>query len=160
MNNKLKPALMAGGILGVVLVITVVLSVIPIVGIVRCCNCLWPLAAGALATMFYVKSSSTPATPADGAILGAMTGAVGGLIYLVIGMPIYFVLGGVAAMSMQLRQVAPNFPLSGIVLLLVGGVIGAIIYVVLATVGGLIGVPIFEKRKANTVAPPPPQNFA
>jgi hypothetical protein len=159
MNNKLKPALIAGGALGVVLVITVVLSVVPILGLARCCNCLWPIVAGALATMLCVKSSPTPVSIGDGAIVGAITGAIGGLIYLVIGMPIYFVLGGVAAMSMQIRQISPNFPLTGVVLLLIGGVIGFVIYLVLATIGGLIGVPIFEKRK-NGTAPPPPQNFA
>lgn len=109
--------------------------------------------------MLYVKGSPTPVSVGDGAIVGAMTGAIGGAIYLVIGMPIYFVLGGVAAMSMQIRQISPDFPLSGAVLLIIGGIIGFIIYLVLATVGGLIGVPIFEKRK-NGSAPPPPQNFA
>lgn len=160
MNNKLKPALMAGGILGILLVITVALSAIPIIGIVRCCNCLWPLAAGALATMFYVKSSPTPASVGDGAMLGAIAGAVGGLIYLVVGMPIYYVLGGVAAMSMQIRQISPGFPLTGMVLMIIAGLIGFVLYLLLATLGGLIGVPIFEKRKGNGVAPPaPPQNF-
>jgi hypothetical protein len=160
MNNKLKPALMAGGLLGLLLVITVILSAVPILGIVRCCNCLWPIGAGVLATMFYVKSSPSPATLGDGAILGALAGAVGGLIYMLIGMPLFYVMGGVAAMSMQVRQFAPDFPLTGIVLMVIAGVVGFVLYLVLATIGGLIGVPIFEKRKGNGIAPPPPQNFA
>jgi hypothetical protein len=159
MNNKLKPALLAGGALGILLVITVVLSVVPILGLARCCNCLWPIVAGALAVMLYVKSSPTPATIGDGAIIGAITGAVGGAIYLLIGMPIYFVLGGVAAMSMQIRQISPDFPLTGAAILIIGGLVGFFLYLVLATIGGLIGVPIFEKRK-NGAVPPPPQNYA
>ncbi len=159
MNNKLKPALMAGGLLGVLLVITVALSTVPILGWMRCCNCLWAIAAGVLATMFYVKASPTPATVGDGAILGALAGAVGGLIYAVIGMPIFYVMGGVAAMDMQLRQVIPDFPVAGIALLVIGAIVGFILFVVLSTIGGLIGVPIFEKRKANNLTPPPPQGF-
>jgi hypothetical protein len=158
MNNKLKPALMAGGILGALLVITIALSTVPILGFTRCCNCLWAIAAGVLATMFYVKSSPTPARGGDGAILGAIAGAMGGLIYVVIGMPIFYVMGGVAELDMQLRQLVPNFPIAGTALLVIGGVVGFFLFVVLATIGGLIGVPIFEKRKGNNV-PPAPQNF-
>jgi hypothetical protein len=160
MNNKLKPALMAGGALGLILCITVLLSAVPILGFVRCCNCLWAIAAGALATMFYVKSSATPASVGDGAMVGAIAGAVGGLMYLVIGMPIFYVLGGVAAMEMQIRQLSPDFPLTGAIIVVIGGLVGLVIFVVLATIGGLIGVPIFEKRKGNNIAPPPPQNFS
>ena len=160
MNNKLKPALMAGGALGLLLVITVILSAVPVLGIVRCCNCLWPIAAGVLATMFYVKSSPSPATIGDGAILGALAGAVGGLIYMLIGMPLFYVMGGVAAMDMQIRQFAPAFPLTGIVLMVIAGLVGFVLYTVLSTIGGLIGVPIFEKRKGGPDVPPPPQNFS
>jgi hypothetical protein len=158
MNNKLKPALLAGGSLGVLLVITVVLSNVSFLGFMRCCNCLWAIAAGVLATMFYVKASPTPATVGDGAILGAIAGAVGGLIYAVIGMPVFYFLGGVEAIDAQLRQVLPNFPIAGVALLAVGGVMGFVIFTVLATLGGLVGVPIFEKRKGGNV-PPPPQSF-
>jgi len=30
---------------------------------------------------------------------------------------------------------------------------------IFASLGGLIGVPIFEKRKGQSAPPPPPQNF-
>lgn len=159
MNNKLKPALMAGGALGLLLVLTVLVSAVPVLGLAACCNCLWPIAAGILATMFYVRSSQTPATVADGAIVGALSGAIGGLIYLIFGLPISYFLTGVEAIDMQVRQFNPNFPLSGVILLIIGGVVGFVIFIVLSTLGGLIGVPIFEKRKGNDVTPPPPQNF-
>lgn len=159
MNNKLKPALMAGGALGLLLVITTLLSAVPFLGFLGCCNCLWPLGAGILAVMFYVKASTIPATVADGAMLGAMSGAVGGLIYLVVALPISFLLVGTAALDMQMRQVSPDFPLGGLALVAIGGIVGFVLFVVLATIGGLIGVPIFEKRKGNGVPPPPPQDF-
>jgi hypothetical protein len=34
-----------------------------------------------------------------------------------------------------------------------------VILVLLSTLGGVIGTAIFEKRKGNSTAPPPPQNF-
>ena len=157
MNDKIKPALLGGGALGVLLVITVLISsFVPFIG---CCNCLWPIAAGVLATMFYVKSSPTPATIADGAILGGLAGVVGGLIYLVVGLPLSFLINGVTAMDSQVRQLSPDFPIAGVVLLIVVGIIGFVIFVVLSTIGGIIGIPIFEKRKGTVDTPPAPQDF-
>lgn len=148
---------MAGGALGLLLVITSLIgSFVPFAG---CCNCIWPIAGGLLATMLYVKRAPTPASIGDGAIVGGITGVVGGLINLVIGLPLTYLIVGVAAMDLQMRQYSPNFPLTGIVLLLVSGIIGFVIFVVLATLGGIISVPIFEKRKGNVnAAPPPPQD--
>ncbi len=157
--SKLKPAFIGGGALGLFLVFTVLLTAIPFLRVGGCCNCLWPILAGALATMLYVKGSPVPVTVLDGAIVGALAGAIGGLIYLVVGLPLSYFINGVEALDMQVRQFNPDFPLSGIVLLVIGGIVGFIIFVVLATIGGLIGVPIFEKRKATTDAPPPPQDF-
>ena len=157
MNNKIKPALLGGGALGLLLVITVVIgSFVPFIG---CCNCLWPIAAGVLATMFYVKESATPATVADGAMVGAIAGVIGGLIYMVVGLPLTYLIVGVTAMDAQVRQLSPDFPIAGALLLVVGGLIAFVVFVVLATLGGVLGIPIFEKRKGNIDAPPPPQDF-
>lgn len=159
MNNKIKPALLGGGALGLLLVFTVLISAIPFLRFMGCCNCLWPIGAGLLATMFYVKGSPTPATVVDGAIIGALAGVIGGLIYLVIGLPLSYLINGTAAMDMQMRQYSSDFPLSGVVLLFVGGIIGFVIFIILSTIGGVIGVPLFEKRKGTVEAPPPPQDF-
>ena len=149
---------MGGGALGLLLVFTILVSAVPFLKFMGCCNCLWPIAAGLLATMFFVKGSPTPATIMDGAIVGALAGLIGGLIYLVIGLPITYFVNGVEAMDMQVRQFNPDFPLTGIMLLIIGGIFGFLVFIVLSTIGGLIGVPIFEKRKG--VNPPPaPQDF-
>lgn len=158
MNNKLKAALIGGGALGLLLVFTVLISAVPFLKLVGCCNCLWPIAGGLLATMLYVKGSPTPATIVDGAIVGALAGVIGGLIYLIIGLPISYFVNGVEAMDMQVRQFNPDFPLTGVVLLIIGGIVGFFIFIVLSTIGGLIGVPIFEKRKGPANMPPPPQD--
>lgn len=159
MNNKLKPALIGGGALGLLLVFTVLMSAVPFLRLVGCCNCLWPIAAGLLATMLYVKGSATPASILDGAFLGALAGVIGGLIYLIIGLPLSYFISGVEALDIQIRQFNPNFPLTGVVLLVIGGIVGFFVFVALSTIGGLIGVPIFEKRKGTPNMPPPPQDF-
>jgi hypothetical protein len=46
-------------------------------------------------------------------------------------------------------------PFSGTLLLVVGNLIGGICLIILAAVGGILSVPIFEKRK-DVVPPPPP----
>src|SRR5262245_49741330 len=86
MNEKLKPALIGGGLLGV-------LSVIPFVSAVNLCCCLWAILGGMLATYLYVKSSPTPATAADGAVLGALAGVVGAVVSIVLGIPIGLAMG-------------------------------------------------------------------
>lgn len=148
MNNKLKPALLGGLIVGV-------LSAIPLIN--YCC-CIWTLGGGVLAAFLYVKSSPTPVKIGDGAMVGALAGVIGGIIYFVISLPIN-ILWGMAAMETQLSERGVQLPFSGIVLMIVVGLLGAVILAVLTTLGGILGVAIFEKRK-DGVAPPPPQNFA
>jgi Family of unknown function (DUF5518) len=162
MNNKLKPALIGGVLLGV-------LSVIPFVSIVNLCCCLWAILGGMLATMLYVKQSPTPASAGDGAVLGAIAGVVGGLISLILGIPIALAMGPVMQKIIVdlMRNVDPSqadlmrrqFEMSGNALapLIFQSLIGAALLFVFAIIGGLLGVPIFEKRKA-TPPPPPPFN--
>lgn len=148
MNNKLKPALLGGLIVGV-------LSAIPIIN--YCC-CIWSIGGGALAAFMYIKSSPTPVKMGDGAMVGGLAGVVGGIIYLVIGLPIA-ILFGMAAMTEQLSRSGVHLPFSGVLLMIISGIVGAIVLALLATLGGVIGTAIFEKRK-DDLAPPAPQNFA
>lgn len=145
MNNKLKPALLGGLIVGL-------LSAIPFVN--YCC-CIWAIGGGALAGFLYIKSSPTPVPTGDGAIVGALAGVVGGLIYLIIGLPIALVFGA-AEMEAQFRRSGIQMPFSGTLLLVVGALIAALCLLVLATLGGVLSIPIFEKRKGDVPPPPPP----
>ena len=86
MNNKLKPAVIGGVVLGL-------LSAIPFVNFVNICCCAWAILGGLLASYLYIKNSSTPATAGDGAVIGAIAGAIGAVIYLVIGIPLAIVAG-------------------------------------------------------------------
>jgi len=86
MNTKLKPALIGGVVLGL-------LSVIPFVSAANVCCCLWAILGGMLATYLYVKNSPTPATAADGAVLGGIAGLVGAVISVILGIPIAMAMG-------------------------------------------------------------------
>lgn len=163
MNNKLKPAIIGGVVIGL-------LSIIPIVNLGNICCCLWAILGGLLATYLYVKNSPVPASPGDGAILGAIAGAVGGVIVIVLGIPISIVAGGItrelfirimesvnpSQAEMLRAQMAAGETIVGAI---VNAIILAVLLVIFSTLGGLIGVPIFEKRKRDTVSPPPPQGF-
>ena len=143
--NKLKPAVLGGLIVGI-------LSAIPFVN--YCC-CLWAIGGGLLAGMLYIKGSPVRVTTGDGAVVGALAGAVGGLIYLILAIPIALFFG-IAAMEDAFRNSGMQMPLSGTVMIIVGSLFAAVCLIVLSTVGGLIAVPIFEKRKDTVATPPPP----
>jgi len=159
MNNKLKPALIGGVVLGL-------LSVIPFVSAANVCCCLWAIVGGLLATYLYVKNSPTPATAADGAILGALAGLVGAAISIVLGIPVALAMGPTMRNMMlsllarvdprQADMMRQQFELAGDAIgpVIINAIILAVMLFVFSILGGLLGVPIFEKRKGG--APPPP----
>jgi hypothetical protein len=161
MNNKVKPAVIGGVVLGL-------LSAIPFVNFVNICCCLWAIVGGLLASYLYVKNSPVPANAGDGAIVGAIAGAIGAVIYLVLGIPLAIVSGSAMRtifinlmasidpnqadlLRRQLEAQGDN--ISGII---VQSLIGAVLLLVFAVIGGLIGIPLFEKRKGGSLPPPPP----
>lgn len=152
MNNKLKPALLGGLIVGF---LSAIHSLIPFISV---CCCIWSIVGGALAAFIYIKGSSVPVKMGDGAIVGALAGVVGGIIYIIIYLPISL-LWGVAMMQEQLDRSGMQIPFSGSILVIIGSLIGAIVLILLSTLGGVIGTAIFEKRKDNGSVSPPPQNF-
>ena len=148
MNNKLKPALLGG-------VLTGILSVVPFIS--SCC-CIWAIAGGALACFLYIKNSVTPVQMQEGAIVGAMAGGVGAVIYLIIGLPIAL-LYGAAQMEDAFRRSGMEVPLAGAAMALFGALVVIILLLVFSTLGGILAVAIFEKRKNDVPPPAPPQDF-
>jgi len=147
MNNKLKAALLGGVIVGL-------LSAIPILN--YCC-CIWAIGGGLVAGLIYIKGSPNPVPTGEGAVIGALAGVVGAVIYLVIGLPIAFLVGA-GQLEARLREAGiQQMPMSTTALLLVGGLFAAVCLLVLATLGGLLSIPIFEKRKGGPIPPPPPE---
>src|ERR1044071_7849484 len=100
MNDKLKPAIIGGVILGV-------LSAIPAVN--TCC-CIWALVGGLIAANIYIKASPNPVTPADGAIVGALAGVAGAVLIIVVGIPLQLIFGAAFASMMggYIQSVDPS----------------------------------------------------
>jgi hypothetical protein len=163
MNDKLKPAIIGGVVVGL-------LSAIPFVNFLNICCCLWAILGGALAARLYIKGSPTPVRVGDGAILGLLAGVVGAIIYIVIGIPLGLLVAStmIAVMSrlfesvnpqqaeLMREQMAAGQTIVGAIL---RGLFTAFMLLVFSTVGGLLGVTIFEKRKGDSNLPPPPQGF-
>lgn len=161
MNNKVKAAVIGGVVLGL-------LSAIPFVNWLNFCCCLWAILGGMLASHLYIKSSAVPASAGDGAILGAMAGGIGAVIFLIVGIPLSIVAGeAMRAMLVSIMQnVDPNqaelferqmaAQAGAISATIIQSLIGAVFLFVFSVLGGLIGIPIFEKRKVGPMPPPPP----
>jgi hypothetical protein len=169
MNEKIKSAVIGGLLLGF-------LSAIPLVQLVDICCCAWALLGGALAVKLYIGKSANPVTVGEGAGIGAIAGLVGGVIYLIVGLPLSLLtsnmfMGNMIVFMEQVNvQMADAMRTSweqqmnmGIGERFLYSIPGALIWfaclLVFATLGGLIAVPIFEKRKAGSAGPPPPEGF-
>jgi hypothetical protein len=81
----------------------------------------------------------------DGAKLGAKAGAIGGLIFVLIGTPLIYLLVG-PAMREQLRGAGLNLPLDGLLALLAGLLIVAVIGFLLAIIGGVVTALVIGRR--------------
>jgi hypothetical protein len=170
MNNKIRPALIGGVTLGL-------LSAIPFVSAANACCCAWVLLGGALASYLYIKQSPTPVTTGEGAQVGLLAGAFGAVVLLVVGIPLGLAFGSatnvlalkfienmnpqVAEQVRQQVEAAQHMPLSArLPQIIASSVMSAVVTVIFATLGGLLGVALFEKRKGpaggSMSAPPPP----
>src|SRR6185437_11589302 len=105
--NKLKPALLGGLIVGV-------LSSIPLLN--YCC-CIWGIGGGVLAGFLYIKSSPVPVKVGEGAVLGLLSGIIGAILYLIIGVPIAYFISG-ANLEQTLKGTGIQLPagISGLLL--------------------------------------------
>lgn len=139
--NKFVLAILGG-------VVMVVPSLVPLI---QWGCCIWAAAGGLLAAALYIKKSPTKVEMGEGALIGAIAGGVGGLINLVAGLPIAYALYG------------PRGPYTtedgSLGALVIVGIFGTLMLVAFAIVGGLLAVPMFEKRRNALSAPPPPQSY-
>jgi hypothetical protein len=160
MNNKLKPAIIGGVVVGL-------LSAIPFVNLLNICCCLWAILGGALASYLYIKASPNPVKAGEGAVLGVLAGIVGAVIYIVIGIPLGYLMSATMISLMsglfenvdprQAEQMRQQMGASQTIIgAILRGLFTAFLLLVFSTLGGLLGVPIFEKRKGGANLPPPP----
>jgi hypothetical protein len=154
-SDRLQPAFFGGLFIGV-------LSALPFVNMGNCCCCLWAISGGVLATYLRQQNSRYQVTAAEGALVGLMAGAIGGVIYVVLSLALMPILGPmqqqlVEGMMRGQGDVPPEirdmFENMGSMTAMAGvmHVFSAIIYTVFGLLGGLLGVALFKKD-----APPPP----
>ena len=165
-QSKSTPALIGGAALGVA-------SSIPVLNLANCACCALVIGGGVLAAYLYMKDAP-PAAKAplgDGLILGLMAGGVGAVVATVISIPLTF-LASSFGMSEVLEQALESTdipePVRDILETLGAGgfsigfifirfILTLVVYGIFATIGGLIGVAIFNKKPVETTpaAPPP-----
>jgi hypothetical protein len=158
MSERLQPAFWGGLFIGV-------LSALPIVQIGNCCCCLWIVSGGVLAV--YLRQQQTPYAiqASDGALLGLMSGLIGGILTVIFSIPLQAITGPMQARMVDwLLSTNPEMPpevreaierASGeagftAVTMALSFVYYAIVGLVFGMLGGLLGVAIFKKN------PPPP----
>lgn len=159
MGERLQPAFWGGLFIGV-------LSALPIVQVGNCCCCLWIVTGGVLAA--YLRQQQTPyGIPAsEGALVGLMAGIIGGVLTVLISIPMHAITGPMQQRMLDwVISANPDMPgefreaiqrASGeSALNPFGLVLSFVYYVVLGVIfgilGGLLGAAVFKKS-----APPPP----
>jgi len=171
MNNKLRSAIIGGVVIGL-------LSGIPYVKLGNVFCCLWIIAGGAFASYLYIKKSPVPVNIGEGALVGALAGAIGTVVELLVGVPLTiltgypelnFMVGLMERVDPQraelYRQRAEELiskPFSEQFfhsVFSLGTLLSLLITVVFALIGGLIAIPLFEKRKADALPTPPPPPY-
>jgi len=163
--NKFQAAILAGVIFGV-------LSSIPFVNLLNVCCCLWVVIGGAVAARTLINRSPVfPVTSGEGAVVGLLSGVISSLVYLVVGVPLSLLASGSsvallqklsesindpnfrAQMEEQIRRTQTQPAAEQIAGQLVSWLICSVIAIGLATLGGVIGVAMFEKRKGHPTPP-------
>jgi hypothetical protein len=137
--------------------------------------CLWIIIGGAFSSYLYIKISPAPVNIGEGALVGALAGAIGMVVELLVGVPLT-ILTGYPELNLLVsimervdsqraemyrqrveelisRSFSEQFFHSVFSL---GTLLSLLITVVFALVGGLIAIPLFEKRKADAGPPSPP----
>lgn len=155
MNNKLRPALIGGLVMGVLSAVTVV----PQVPFVRFICCIWALLGGVVAAYLYIKQSPTPARIGDGVVLGLLAGVVGSVISFVAFLLVSFYVSDRTLAEEQMERAGLHITYAAVIWLV--GVLAVVLQLVQALVGGIIGVALFERRGegGNGPAPPPPPPY-
>jgi uncharacterized Tic20 family protein len=164
--KKLVPALVGG-------VVLAALSSIPFVSLANVACCSWAIVGGGVAAYMLVKRSPMRrVTSGDGALVGLLAGLIGSLAILLINIPFAkrfgpeFIAGMKQAAEQQkdpqaqetINRLIAFMQDSGLLAVLMIWLVFTLIAVGMATLGGIIGVAIFEKRKGNQPPPayPPP----
>ena len=153
--ERLQPALFGGLLIGV-------LSALPLVNAGNCCCCLWVIAGGMLAVYLRQQGSPFAITSAEGALVGLMAGFFGGVLGVLLSIPVEMMMGPFQRRIMEwVLSTNPDIPAetrdmleragNGPAMIAFKFVFGIITGSVFGMLGGLLGVAVFKKN-----APPAP----
>jgi hypothetical protein len=169
--GKLLPALVGGLI---IVVGTFGGSFIPFANL---CCCLWAIIGGAVASYMLIKRSPTlRVNNGDGATVGLLAGVIGSLLFLAIALPFILMSWPAVTAEMLARGEAMNDPAqqesikrmvefmqnNRVLAAILIWFIFACLFMGFATLGGIIGIAVFEKRKGEPYPPqypPPPGDY-
>ena len=161
--KMLPPALIGGAIAGV-------LSGIPFL---NCLCCLWIIGGAVLASYLLAKDSPVSLTSGDGAIVGALAGISAAVVDSLVGIPLHGLNVAVMRRMMErLSEFAEEMPSgwetwldrtgggASITMFLIGLFFSAAIFAALGALGGIIGMSLFGKKKAQgaVIAPQNPSD--
>ncbi len=153
--DKIRPALFGG-------ITIAIISTVPGLNFVNCFCCAGVIFGGFLAVYFYNKNlqqmENVQLTYNDGMVIGLMAGAFGAII----GSILSSVIGtNLQQQINKMMQYSEEFPpeledalyklseeQSTMSLIIIGLIMSLIIYCIFALLGGIIGVSIFNKKKA------------
>jgi hypothetical protein len=142
-----------------------VLSALPLVYFGNVCCCMWVVCGGLAAAYVLQQNTSTPISPADGALVGLLAGLAGAVVHLLLSIPIDILaspyertlvqrlIGIAGTMPPEMRETVERAmnqrEHAGIGLLLAGRVFVFILMLcigsVFSTIGGLIGSMLFKR---------------
>jgi hypothetical protein len=172
MNNDLdwkQPAMVGGLIVGIC-------SALPGISALNCCFCGWALIGAAIAVKMTINNSSRPLQAGDGARIGLFVGIIAAVVFIFISVPINLS-GFTTDLSMRLvekfanrvdnpelqeammtaiARAAEMSPIERVLTSIPILIAEAFLQVVFTVLGGLLAIPLFEKRKD---LPPPPPNY-
>src|SRR6478735_1098374 len=100
---KTQPALYAGLAIGV-------LSALPIVSIGNCFCCMWVVGGGAFAVYLMQQNHPYSVQSADGALVGLMAGAIGGVVSVLLSIPILMMMGPMQQRMLERIASNPDVP--------------------------------------------------
>lgn len=142
------------------------LSALPIVAAGNICCCLWVISGGVVAAYLLQQNSEAPLTQGDGAVVGLYAGIVGAFVYLILSIPITFLVGPMERVAMQriveiggdmppqFREFAMSY-LGGGVRLVLGFIMMLCFGCIFSTLGGLVGAMVFRKHAPGATGAPP-----
>ena len=151
-----------------------VLSALPIISAGNACCCLWVVSGGVVAAYLFQQNTTTPMTPADGALVGLLAGLAGAFVRAVVAIPIDLLVAPMEQAMLQrfldmgtfppeARDILERFGRGGAMggaYFVLSHIVGLMFWLcvggVFSTLGGLLGALIFKKQTQPGVIDIPP----